>query len=548
MKLPAIAPLDVTREDLAGLLERARQGPLNEADFCKLKAVIDTLEYLTELVADKETTIRQLRQLLLPRFSTEKTRMVLGGNGSGVETPTVSPADSALAEQPGGKASAAGGRLGHGRNPALAYEGARNVRIRHPQLKHGDVCPECGRGKVYQQKDPVRFVRVVGQAPLQATVYELDHLRCGSCGQVFVAPEPEGIGPEKYDESAGAMIAQLKYGSGMPFNRLRDLEQRLGIPLPAATQWEIVEGMAMLLQPALDELIREAAQGALFHNDDTGMRILKLKRPAGDERTGIFTSGIVSVLRLEGGWERHIALFFSGAKHAGENLALVLQQRARGLGAALQMSDALSRNVPKLGPGVELLIANCLAHGRRQFVEIAANFPEQCRYVLETLGKVYALDALARERNMTPAQRLSFHQEHSKPLMDGIATWFRAQLDERKVEPNSGLGKAILYMLRHWPALTLFLEKEGAPLDNNIAERALKRAVLHRKNALFYRTLNGAEVGDLFMSLIHTCQLNGVNSFGYLVALQRHADQLAMNPTDWMPWSYRETLARIRQP
>ena len=547
MKLPMIEPLDITREDLAALLERARQGPLNEADVGKLKAVIDTLGYLTELVADKETTIRHLRQLLLQQFSTEKKRIVLGTNGSGAETTTALPAASEPAEQPEGKAPAAAERPGHGRNPASAYEGARKVRIRHPKLKHGDVCPECGQGKVYEQKDPVRLVRVVGQAPLQATVYELDHLRCGLCGQVFVAPEPEGIGPEKYDESAGAMIAQLKYGSGMPFNRLRDLEQRLGIPLPAATQWEIVEGVAMLIQPALHELIRQAAQGALFHNDDTSMRILKLKRPAGDERTGIFTSGIVSVLRLEGGSERPIALFFSGAKHAGENLARVLQQRARELGAAIQMSDALSRNVPKLGPGVELLIANCLAHGRRQFIEIARNFPEQCRYVLETLGQVYALDALTRERKMTPAERLSFHQENSKPLMDSLATWFRAQLEERKVEPNSGLGKAIHYMLRHWPALTLFLEKEGAPLDNNIAERALKRAVLHRKNALFYRTLNGAEVGDLFMSLIHTCQLNGVNSFDYLVELQQHADQLAKSPADWMPWSYHDTLAQIRQ-
>jgi transposase len=187
------------------------------------------------------------------------------------------------------------------------------------------------------------------------------------------------------------------------------------------------------------------------------------------------------------------------------------------------------------------------AHGRRQFVEIVGNFPEQCRYVLETLGKVYGLDALARERKLTLAERLSFHQEKSKPLMDELATWFRAQFDERKVEPNSGLGKAITYMQRHWSALTLFLEKEGAPLDNNVAERALKRAVLHRKNALFYRTLKGAEVGDLFMSLIHTCQLNGINSFEYLVELQRYADLLRKTPADWMPWSYRDTLARIRQ-
>ena len=472
MKLPGIEPLEVTHEDLAALLERARQAPLDEADFCKLRAIIETLEYLTDLVADKETTIRHLRQLLLPQFSTEKTRIVLGANGPSTESATSAPAASGSAEQPGGETAAAARRSGHGRNPASAYEGARKVRIRHPQLKHGDVCPACGRGKVYEQQDPVRLVRVVGQAPLLATVYELDHLRCGACGQVFVAPEPEGIGPEKYDESAAAMIAQLKYGSGMPFNRLRDLEQRLGIPLPAATQWEIVEGVAMLIQPAFDELIRQAAQSHLFHNDDTSMRILKLKRLEGDKRTGIFTSAIVSVLRLEGGWERQVAVFFSGAKHAGENLAEVLKQRAQELGPAMQMSDALSRNVPKLGPGVELLIANCLAHGRRQFIEIAGNFPEQCRYVLETLGKVYGFDALTRERKMKLAERLSFHQENSKPLMDDLAVWFRAQLDEHQVEPNSGLGKAIQYMLRHWPALTLFLEKEGAPLDNNIANAA----------------------------------------------------------------------------
>jgi hypothetical protein len=82
----------------------------------------------------------------------------------------------------------------------------------------------------------------------------------------------------------------------------------------------------------------------------------------------------------------------------------------------------------------------------------------------------------------------------------------------------------------------------GAPLDNNICERALKLAVLHRKNALFYRTQNGAQVGDQFMSLIHACQLNGVNSFEYLVELLRHATEVAATPREWMPWCYRDHL------
>jgi transposase len=336
------------------------------------------------------------------------------------------------------------------------------------------------------------------------------------------------------------MIAQLKYGSGTPFYRLEQLEGQMGIPLPAATQWEVVQEAAELLKPARDELIRQAAQGEVVHNDDTSMRVLRLARELSDERTGVFTSGIVSTGQ---GWK--IALYFTGRQHAGENLAEVLQQRAQHAGPAIQMCDALSRNVPKLAPGVEILLANCLAHGRRQFVEVAANFPDQCRYVLEMLGQVYGHDVEARKRSLTPDQRLQFHQAHSGPVMEQLHHWLEAQFAERKTEPNSGLGKAITYLLRHWKALTLFLRKAGTPLDNNIVERALKRAVLHRKNALFYRTLNGADVGDLFMSLIHTCQLCGANSFDYLTELQRHAQKLATSPAEWMPWNYREALDRI---
>ena len=336
------------------------------------------------------------------------------------------------------------------------------------------------------------------------------------------------------------MIAQLKYGSGTPFHRLEQLQDQLGIPLPAATQWEVVEEAAELLKPARDELIRQAAQGEVVHNDDTSMRVLRLAREPSDERSGVFTSGIVST---GPGWK--IALYFTGPQHAGENLADVLQQRIKLASSPIQMCDALSRNVPKMAAGVEILLANCLAHGRRQFVEVAANFPDQCRYVLEMLGQVYGHDAEARERSLTPAERLQFHQEHSSPVMEQLHHWLEAQFAERKTEPNSGLGKAITYLLRHWRPLTLFLRQSGAPLDNNIVERALKRAVLHRKNALFYRTLNGAQVGDLFMSLIHTCQLCGANSFDYLTELQRHAHEVATKPAEWMPWNYRETLERI---
>src|SRR6478672_5148480 len=500
--------IDVNLEELDRVLDGARQAPLSEPDYDKLK-----------------DALHAMAALLVRSRNTEKTNAVVG-DAAGAEASESGQSD-ATAPPP----------AGHGRNRATAFTGARTVEIPHQRLKHGERCPECGQGNVYAQKEPRVLVRIVGQAPLAATVYSLERLRCGACGQVFTAQEPEGVGPEKYDETAAAMIAQLKYGSGTPFYRLEKLEGQLGIPLPAATQWEVVEEAAEVVKPARNELIRQAAQGEVVHNDDTSMKVLKLEREPGDERTGVFTSGIVST-----GQGQRIALYFTGRQHAGENIADVLKQRAEDLRPVIQMCDALSRNVPKLPRGVEILVANCLAHGRRQFVEVVQNFPEECRHVLEMLGEVYRYDAEARDGTLTAAERLRFHQEHSGPVMEKLHGWLESQFAERQTEPNSGLGKAITYLLRHWKALTTFLREAGAPLDNNLCERALKRAVLHRKNALFYRTLHGAEVGDLFMTLIHTCQLCGANSFDYLTELQRHARELTANPAAWMPWNYRQTL------
>jgi transposase len=164
------------------------------------------------------------------------------------------------------------------------------------------------------------------------------------------------------------------------------------------------------------------------------------------------------------------------------------------------------------------------------------------------LGGVWYHDELLRKRKLAPEQRLRFHQEHSGPLMKALKEWMEAQLAEHKTEPNSGLGTALPYLLRHWTPLTLCVREADAPLDNNIVERALKKAILHRKNSLFYKTMQGAEVGDLFMSLMHTCELNGANSCHYLTELQRHAEELKQNPSQWMPWNYRDTLARFATP
>jgi hypothetical protein len=256
------------------------------------------------------------------------------------------------------------------------------------------------------------------------------------------------------------------------------------------------------------------------------------------ERTGVFTSGIVS--RKDG---RDIALFFTGKQHAGENLADVLRRREAALDAPIQMCDALSRNLPQ---ELKVILCNCTAHSRRRFVEVVESFPEECRYVIETLAAVYHNDAVAKERGMSPEERLRFHQDSSGPLMADLDRWLVDQIEGLKVEPNCGLGEAIEYAIDHWEKLTRFLHVPGAPLDNSVVERALKKSILRRKNSLFYRTQNGARVGDIFTSLIYTCQLSGVDPFHYLTEIQKHAAELAANPRDWMPWNYRATLARLR--
>ena len=281
-----------------------------------------------------------------------------------------------------------------------------------------------------------------------------------------------------------------------------------------------------------------------MHDDESSMQILGLTaklnkgEPLRDDqpdRRGVFTTNLLSTSANR----PTIALFITGPRHSGENLYELLAKRGADLPPPIQMCDALSRNMPG---DLQTIVANCLSHARRNFHELADVFPSEVRHVLEFFKQVYKIDAKATLQELSPYDRLQLHQQESGPLMDELRRWLDEQFDERKVEPNSALGKAITYMQKHWEKLTLFLRVAGAPLDNNICERALKMAIRHRRNSLFYKTERGAKVGDAYMSLIHTCELNDANPFDYLTELQKHAEELAKNPVAWMPWNYRETV------
>lgn len=516
----------MTEAERDAFLDRARS-VMSAEDYQMIEGIALALPEIITLIEQEPMTLRKLRHLIFGH-KTEKAKKIFP------PAPDSPPPTGAK-----------GKRKGHGRNKAGKYTGAQRLKVAHPTLKAQDTCPKCPQGTLRPVKSSGLVIRIVGSPPISATVWELEKLRCDTCGMMFTAPAPAEAGQEKYAPSVGVTVALLRYGSGMPHYRLARLQESLGVPCPESTQWEVMKPLCKQAQPILDELITQTANGPLFHNDDTRMRILDLRKPGSatatkidPKRKGTFTTSILGQIG-----PHTVALYFSGWKHAGENLQEVLKQRVRELDAPMQMCDALSRNT---SPDFQSIVCHCLSHARREFVPIAKDFPKECRQVLDSLGKVYHVDAQAKDLKLTPAERLLSHQTHSLPVLNELKAWMQDQLDGRKVEPNSGLGGAIGYMLKHWEPLTLFVRREGAPMDNNTCERALKMAILHRKNSLSYKTERGAKTGDLFMSLIQTCRLNAINPAEYLQAIATHPQAVKLAPQSWLPWNYpRLTEAEV---
>jgi transposase len=254
-----VGRIDLDRRELEAILERAKTMPLSDEQYAKLHATMETLVFLTAELEKKRVSVQRLKRLLFGATTetTQKGMEKLLDEVGQEDTPADAGAqDQATEPRPKPK--------GHGRNGAEAYAGAEKVRVGHASLKPGDPCPSCKKGTVYESVEPGRLVRVRGQAPLGATVYELQKLRCHLCGEIFTAETPPGVGQDKYDAESASMIALLKYGSGLPFNRLERLQGSLGLPLPAATQWDIVKHAGGRIEPALEELIHQAAQGQLL--------------------------------------------------------------------------------------------------------------------------------------------------------------------------------------------------------------------------------------------------------------------------------------------
>lgn len=525
-------------EELVSLRQRLQSQRLEAGDFTLMLKILDLVVQLQALVKKRSAGLTKLLRMIFG-LKTEKKK--------GAKRGIPGRNDSSGNPCPPKK----------GRNGRHDYPGAQKTCVQHGDFKEGDICPECQKGKLREAEPSVEYAWA-GHAPITLTIFLLQRLVCDLCKKVFTAHVPEDIQSRTVDDSAddtktgrcdtnasaNAMVVLMRFQYGVPNYRLAGIQGNCGVPLPEGTQHQMATQVFAAGIYIFEALIEVAAQGDLFHNDDTRMRIsdvLATSRKVSKKGNGGRVSTRTSVIISKSADGHEVVLYFTGSAIAGENLAWVLSHRSDGKPVPRLMCDGLNQNHPK---GEEVVIANCLGHARRKFYDLNEK-GHDLSYVLSIFGQVYVTDAQAKISKMDDSKRLKHHRTHSQPAMDDLKKWLEEQRD---FEPNSDVGGAISYCLNHWEELTLFLRESGIPITNDIAEHMLKNpAVRHRKASLHYKTLDGALRGDVFMSLIATCERSGTNPFEYLTKIQEYRPDVIAHPELWLPWNYQERLNYLKE-
>ena len=515
--------LSFTKEQIEELIDRLEKKAIESEDYPLLIELIKGLVWLNLSLKEKTLSIKRLRAVF--GIKTETASKLLG---------LLENEEEKKKKEPKKK------KGGSGHRAASEYTEAKTIKIAHEALKKGDICPDCQKGKLFNLS-PGTILRIVGTPSLQVEIYRPEKLRCSLCGTIFTAKLPEEVMKgSRSDKTAKAIVSLLKYRGGLPFYRQEQLQKILGTPLVASELWKMTQDLADDLLGIYAVMCHTAAQGQILHNDDTKARVLSIgaeRKEKEEKRKGIFTTGIISKLKDP---QIPIALFFTGRKHAGENMNELLDLREEGLSDPILQCDG-GHNIPK---DHKMLVSYCFAHTRRKFYELSDDYP---RIVLKVIGWFSEIFANDKNGPSEDQARLKYHQEKSGPIMDTILKYCDQLLENKEVEPNSSIGKAIAYMKNHWTGLTLFLKEAGVPLTNNDLERLLKRSVLNRKNAYFYRTEEGARIGDILMSTIETCVMNEINPWKYLLAIQEHQEKVKKHPALWVPWAYEKEMKKLQE-
>ena len=370
----------------------------------------------------------------------------------------------------------------------------------------------------------------------------------------------------RYHYSAVAHMAALRYLYGMASNRLEDLSSNTGLKVSDSTQWSLFEEAASRLLQFIFFLKTQAANSPVCHVDDTHLTILAIARAIEEDqmaalkagknpaqvRSGIHTTNITAVFP-----QGQIVLFSSGLHHAGEAIVAILKKRTVEEQVVL-MVDAASANTSKLKEiSADVKVANCNSHAVRKFKELEKSEQETAKKLLLAdhktseevdfflRGYKRIFENESKTKVMSSSERLEYHRNSSLPIMESMRERINKTFNNKRIEPNSDVGKQYSYLLNHWKELTAFCCIENAPVCNNLSERMLKSAIRHRKNSLFFKNQLGAMVGDVFTSILMTARANGLNPIEYIQNLLTYQDCWLQKPEDWLPWNYAATIENL---
>ena len=543
--------IELSEAEMDALISRVQSAlddelALSKADLQLIVSALASLLHLQGQIGNNRVTLHKLRKLLGLVNASEKLQGLMQSEdqeaateGEESEDSEVKSGDDPVTIKPvGKKKKSPGDKPARTVKPTIQHHALEGVQ-------KGMLCPACRRGKLYKYT-PATFLRITGQAPFSARRHVMERLRCNACQDYQTAtPAAEVLNDghvgQRYGYSARALMSLNKFYMGSPYCRQQSLQTLLGEPISASTLFDQCEYVANDVKPVFDALCRLTGNAELILLDDTTNRILDQKegtqkpdRRTGilKSRTGVYSSGILATLP-EG---QQTALFETNIGHAGEWLDSLLAHREADAPPVKLMSDALSANSPL--DKDKAIIGLCNVHARREFADLIVNFRHEVIDKLADYGQIWLNDTKVKEEQFTPEQRRDYHHKHSLPVMVALKDWGQHQLDSEAVEANGGLGKAIHYFIKHYEALTRFCFELNMPLDNNAMEAMLKIVIRNRKNALFFKTLAGAAIGDVLTSIIATCHLNDVNPYEYLIQLQRHRETVKAEPLNWLPWNY----------
>jgi transposase len=524
--------IDIDHEALSALMMRIEEAinhdlALSVDDMKLLLCAITTLCTLQSKMAQDDVTLHKLRKLLGMVKQSERRQ------------PAQQSSTSIASNQRNKKQPKIPRQRKQLKPPKIVH---------HPLQDHhkGELCTGCQRGKLYKF-EPATLLRITGHARYEATRHIVEQLRCNACQLIYKASLPasvleDGDANQKYGYSARTLMVIDKFYTGTPYHHQSNLADIFGCAISASTIFDQCEQVANVLTPVFHELQRQAANARRFLLDDTHNRILAQQpelreKPNGTKqiRTGIYTSGLIAA-GING---YDIILFNTSLGHAGEHLNAILLKRDAGLPPPLIMSDALSSNTV-----TKVIVKSCYcnAHARRQFYDLEKLYPNEIKWLLDQYGLIWQHDAFTKNENMGDLQRLSYHQTYSLPVMKSIYDWAQVRQASPAFEEYSALGKAINYFLKHYEKLIMFCIEEGALLDNNRMEEKLKIVIRGRKSSHFYKTVTGADVANILISLIATADQAQENIYDYLQALQKNQTSVKANPAYWLPWSYRKSI------